>query len=70
MEYTTPGSTGTRVSRLCFGTWRFGRGYFDRLAAVEGDTGGRSVLFEAPETRLVETGDPGVVRDVDRPGDL
>jgi len=24
MEYTTLGTTGTRVSRLCFGTWRFG----------------------------------------------
>lgn len=25
MEYTTLGATGTRVSQLCFGTWRFGR---------------------------------------------
>jgi aryl-alcohol dehydrogenase-like predicted oxidoreductase len=25
MQYTTLGNTGTRVSRLCFGTWRFGR---------------------------------------------
>jgi len=25
MEYTTLGSTGTRVSQLAFGTWRFGR---------------------------------------------
>ncbi|AHF98975.1 aryl-alcohol dehydrogenase [Halostagnicola larsenii XH-48] len=25
MEYTTLGNTGTTVSRLCFGTWRFGR---------------------------------------------
>ncbi|MFB6307828.1 MAG: aldo/keto reductase [Haloarculaceae archaeon] len=25
MEYTRLGSTGTKVSRLCFGTWRFGR---------------------------------------------
>ncbi|QFU83027.1 aldo/keto reductase [Natronorubrum aibiense] len=25
MEYTTLGSTGTTVSKLCFGTWRFGR---------------------------------------------
>ena len=24
MEYTNLGSTGTKVSRLCFGTWRFG----------------------------------------------
>ncbi|PGF15014.1 aryl-alcohol dehydrogenase [Natrinema sp. CBA1119] len=25
MEYTTLGDTGTTVSRLCFGTWRFGK---------------------------------------------
>ncbi|MFB6107166.1 MAG: aldo/keto reductase [Halobacteriaceae archaeon] len=25
MEYTTLGPTGTEVSRLCFGTWRFGK---------------------------------------------
>jgi len=25
MEYVRLGSTGTKVSRLCFGTWRFGR---------------------------------------------
>ncbi|WP_306057251.1 aldo/keto reductase [Natronococcus wangiae] len=25
MEYTTLGNTGTTVSKLCFGTWRFGR---------------------------------------------
>ncbi|WP_331236569.1 aldo/keto reductase [Natronorarus salvus] len=25
MEYTTLGSTGTRVSELCFGTWRFAK---------------------------------------------
>ncbi|WP_440769519.1 aldo/keto reductase [Natronorubrum sp. DTA28] len=25
MEYTTLGNTGTTVSRLCYGTWRFGR---------------------------------------------
>ncbi|MCU4925220.1 aldo/keto reductase [Halobacteria archaeon AArc-dxtr1] len=25
MEYTTLGNTGTTVSRLCFGTWRFGK---------------------------------------------
>lgn len=24
MEYTTLGATGTKVSKLCFGTWRFG----------------------------------------------
>lgn len=24
MEYTTLGTTGTKVSKLCFGAWRFG----------------------------------------------
>ena len=48
----------------------FGRQFFDRLAAVEGDIGGRTVLRDAEGTTLVETGDPGVRRDVDRPEDL
>jgi len=42
--------------------------YFDDLAAVEGDVGGRAILLR--EGRLVETGDPGVRRDVDTPADL
>jgi len=25
MEYTSLGSTGTKVSKLCLGTWRFGK---------------------------------------------
>ncbi|WP_247728283.1 aldo/keto reductase [Halovivax limisalsi] len=29
MEYTTLGETGTTVSRLCFGTWRFGKTHGD-----------------------------------------
>ena len=48
----------------------FGRQFFDDLAAVDGDTGGREILLGAEGTRLVETGDPGVLRDVDRPEDL
>lgn len=48
----------------------FGRQFFDRLADVEGDTGGRAILRDVPDTTLVETGDPGVRRDVDRPEDL
>lgn len=44
--------------------------HFDALTATGGDTGGRSVLLDAEDAALVETGDPGVVRDVDRPGDL
>jgi len=34
MEYVTLGSTGTTVSRLCFGTWRFGK---EKSGTVETD---------------------------------
>ncbi|QLH80884.1 nucleotidyltransferase family protein [Halosimplex pelagicum] len=44
--------------------------HFDALAAVEGDTGGRAVFERADDAAVVETGDPGVRLDVDRPGDL
>lgn len=44
--------------------------YFDALAAVEGDIGGREILTTDPDAVTVETGDPGVVRDVNRPDDL
>lgn len=48
----------------------FGRQCFERLAALSGDVGGRAVLESAPEAVLVATGDPGVRRDIDTPGDL
>jgi len=48
----------------------FGRRYFDRLRSVTGDTGGREIIFEAETTALIETGDPGVLRDIDRRSDL
>lgn len=44
--------------------------FFDALADVEGDTGGRDILLGAESAALVETGDPGVVSDVDQPTDL
>lgn len=44
--------------------------HFDALTATDGDTGGRAVLLNAEDAALVETGDPGVVRDIDRPEDL
>ncbi|APW99756.1 aryl-alcohol dehydrogenase [Halobiforma lacisalsi AJ5] len=31
MEYTTLGNTGTTVSKLCFGTWRFGKTHGDTV---------------------------------------
>ena len=42
--------------------------HFEALADVEGDTGGRKILLR--EGTLVETGDPGVLADVDDPDDL
>jgi len=48
----------------------FGARHFDALEAVDGDVGGRSLLLHDPRAALVETGDPGVRRDVDEPGDL
>jgi len=48
----------------------FGRQYFTRLRAVTGDTGGRQVIRSSDDAVLVETSDPGVHRDIDRPADL
>jgi molybdenum cofactor cytidylyltransferase len=44
--------------------------FFDRLAAVSGDTGGRAILLDGDDAALVETGDPGVLGDVDTRADL
>lgn len=48
----------------------FSERFFDRLADVEGDVGGRGLLTERFGARAVETGDPGVLRDIDHPDDL
>jgi molybdenum cofactor cytidylyltransferase len=48
----------------------FAREHFDALADADGDTGGKHVLLTAEDAAVVETGDPGVRRDVDRPDDL
>jgi molybdenum cofactor cytidylyltransferase len=48
----------------------FDAAHFDALAELDGDRGGRAVLLDAADAALVETGDPGVRRDVDEPGDL
>lgn len=46
----------------------FDRSYFGALTAVTGDTGGRQLLLE--HGTLVETGDPGVLSDIDTQADL
>jgi molybdenum cofactor cytidylyltransferase len=48
----------------------FGARHFDALADVTGDAGGRDILLTADDAALVETGDPGVLLDIDRPADL
>lgn len=44
--------------------------HFPALAGREGDVGGKQVLLSAEDAAVVETGDPGVRRDVDHPDDL
>ncbi|XVH31112.1 nucleotidyltransferase family protein [Haloferacaceae archaeon DSL9] len=44
--------------------------YFPALTDRDGDVGGKAVFFGAERPALVETGDPGVRRDIDRPQDL
>jgi len=44
--------------------------HFDALTDVTGDAGGRDLLLSGDDAALVETGDPGVLRDVDTPDDL
>jgi molybdenum cofactor cytidylyltransferase len=48
----------------------FDRRHFDALTDRTGDVGGRAVLLGAGDGALVETGDPGVLHDVDEPADL
>lgn len=47
----------------------FSSAMFDSLLAVRGDTGGREVMYDSSNAIAVETRDPGVLRDVDRPAD-
>lgn len=48
----------------------FDAAQFPALAGVEGDVGGRELLRSGEDSALVETGDPGVRRDVDTRDDL
>jgi len=47
----------------------FGAGWDSRLAALSGDEGARALLRDAT-IHLLETDEPGVLRDVDTPADL
>ena len=48
----------------------FDREHFEALLAVEGDVGGRSLLVGSSDGALVETGDAGILDDVDTTEDL
>jgi molybdenum cofactor cytidylyltransferase len=49
----------------------FGAELFDELASLEGDIGAREVLDRlGSQVALVQTPDPGILFDVDEPGDL
>lgn len=48
----------------------FDEEHFGALLKLEGDVGGRPVLVGSDDGALVETGDPGVVEDVDTTEDL
>lgn len=49
----------------------FGRAFWPRLAMLRGEAGARAVLGEnADACRFVDVDDPGILRDVDTPGDL
>ena len=49
----------------------FGRHYFPLLAALEGDTGGRTIIKAYPEAvQEIALDDPTILEDVDTPEDL
>jgi len=48
----------------------FDAAHFDALEEIEGDTGGRELIVGSAAAALVDTDDPGVVRDIDRRDDI
>ena len=49
----------------------FGQAYFEELAALEGDTGGRAVVKAHPANVIeIAVDDPAICEDVDTPDDL
>jgi molybdenum cofactor cytidylyltransferase len=70
-------AAATRRHRIVAPTWQgrrghpvaFARDLWPELAALAGDVGARSVLMRHPVHELVVE-DPGVLADVDAPGDL
>lgn len=48
----------------------FDQKHYSKLTKVTGDVGGRQLVRNHPESVLIETGDPGVVQDIDYEDDL
>lgn len=48
----------------------FGRACAAQLVALRGSSGAKALFQQLPGARVLPTDDPGVLRDVDRPGDL
>jgi molybdenum cofactor cytidylyltransferase len=69
-------ASGARVAAPYFRTRRghpvgISGAFFDKLTALGGDEGARQILAaHNAELVKVPVGDPGVLRDIDRPGDL
>jgi molybdenum cofactor cytidylyltransferase len=65
-EIVVPAYRGTRGHPV-----GFGQRYLEELLLLQGDEGARSVIGRhAGKLEIVECGDPGILRDIDRPADL
>lgn len=80
MPFVAPASVDALLAVYATGEWTalaaayegrrgnpvlFDARHFDALADVDGDVGGKSILLDGERSALVETGDPGVRRDID-----
>ena len=66
LDIVVPVSKGRRGNPVLWG-----RRYFDKMQALEGDTGARDLLLEhAPNVTSVEMSDEAVFLDIDIPADL
>ncbi|MFB4390788.1 MULTISPECIES: NTP transferase domain-containing protein [unclassified Pseudomonas] len=84
MPFIQPATVHTLLAqaaaeRICRPAWQgrpghpvvFGRAFWPALCELQGDNGARSVVASHPQALLtVETHDPGVLKDIDRPDDL
>ena len=49
----------------------FGKKYFNQLRQLQGDSGGKSIIANNPESIIrLAVEDAGIVQDIDTPGDL